>query len=328
MEALIEVDQLEKYFPINTGFLSFGKEKKAVHAVDKISFNIQEEETLSLVGESGCGKTTTGRLVLRLLEPTGGTVRFKGANIFNLSKGKMRKLRREMQIIFQDPVSSLNPRMTVKQILSAPFQIHKSVEKDEIESRVLKLLDAVGLNPPTLYLERYAHEFSGGQRQRIGIARAIALEPKFIVADEPVSSLDMSVRAQILNLIKDIRKRGIAFLFISHDLAVVRSIAHRVAVMYLGEIVELSRVRELYENPLHPYTRALLSATPIPDPERASKRERIILKGDVPSPINPPSGCRFHTRCPLTKSICAERKPDFIEISEGHFVACHLATRR
>lgn len=328
MSTLIEVDGLKKHFPVKTGILSLRREKKAVRAVDGISFDICDRETFGLVGESGCGKTTTGRLLLRLLEPTGGTVRFKGTDIFKLSKDELRKLRREMQIIFQDPISSLNPRKTVRQILSAPFMIHKTVEKDEIETRVKELLGVVGLRPPDLYIERYPHQFSGGQRQRIGVARAIALKPKFIVADEPVASLDMSIRAQILNLLKEIRKYGVAFLFIAHDLAVVRSIAHRVAVMYLGKIVELSGVRELYENPLHPYTRALLSATPIPDPERAHNRERSILKGDVPSPISPPSGCRFHTRCPLAKSNCAEIEPDCIKIKKGHFVACHRTTRR
>jgi oligopeptide/dipeptide ABC transporter ATP-binding protein len=328
MSTLIEVKGLKKYFPVETGLLSFRKEKKALHAVDGINFNIQDKETLGLVGESGCGKTTTGKLMLRLLEPTAGTVRFKGIDIFQLRKEELRRLRREMQIIFQDPASCLNPRKTVRQILSDPFLIHKTIKKDEVESRLMKLLDMVGLSPPNLYIERYPHEFSGGQRQRIGIARAIALNPKFIVADEPVSSLDVSIRAQILTLIKEIRKLGIAYLFITHDLAVVRSIADRVAVMYLGKIVELSEVKELYETPLHPYTRALLSATPVPQPEKASNRERIILKGDMPSPINPPNGCRFHTRCPLAKSNCGEIEPDYVEIKKGHFVACNRVNHR
>ena len=319
MTFIVEVKNLKKYFPLKGAF--FTRKKRFVQAVDDISFKIMKGETFGLVGESGCGKTTTGRLLLRLIEPTAGTVYFTGHNIFSLNKSEMRKLRRETQIIFQDPFASLNPRKTVMQTLSSPFIIHKI---PEYEDKVPELLEKVGLTPPHKFINRYSHELSGGQRQRVAIARAIALNPSFIVTDEPVASLDMSIRAQILNLLKYIQKEhGVSYLLITHDLAVERSTSHHIAVMYLGKIVELAETNELFERPLHPYTKALLSATPIPNPKRTRSRERILLKGELPSPINPPPACRFNTRCPVVTPRCIGEEPQLVEVSKGHLVACH-----
>ncbi len=319
-EPLLRVEHLKKYFPIRGGLLS--REVARVHAVDDVSFDIYPGETLGLVGESGCGKSTTGRSILRLIEPTSGEVRFDGRNVTALDKRSLRGLRKEMQIIFQDPYASLNPRMTVGSIIGEALVIHKLARtKRDREERVVQLLETVGLNAD--HLRRYPHEFSGGQRQRIGIARSLAVSPKFIVADEPVSALDVSIQAQIINLLEDLQKQfGLTYLFIAHDLSVVEHISTRVAVMYLGKIVELAPAKELYTNPKHPYTEALLSAVPIPDP--TVKRKRILLEGDVPSPIKPPSGCRFHTRCPIRVPSCAVNDQVLKEISPGHWVACQV----
>ena len=319
-EALLRVKNLKKYFPIRGGL--FSREVARVHAVDGVSFDIYPGETLGLVGESGCGKSTTGRAILRLIEPTAGEVTFDGKNVTTLDKRALRGLRKEMQIIFQDPYASLNPRMTVGSIVGEALVIHKlAATKREREERVVKILETVGLSPD--HLRRYPHEFSGGQRQRIGIARSLAVNPKFIVADEPVSALDVSIQAQIINLLEDLQKQfGLTYLFIAHDLSVVEHISTRVAVMYLGKIVELAPAKELYTNPKHPYTEALLSAVPIPDP--TVKRKRILLEGDVPSPIKPPSGCRFHTRCPIRVPACSEHEQVLKEISPGHWVACQV----
>jgi peptide/nickel transport system ATP-binding protein len=309
---LVSVEGLYKYFPVE-------RSDEVVKAVDGVSFEIFQGETLGLVGESGCGKSTVGRSILRLIEPTRGSVTFEGRNVLGLKNREMRALRREMQIIFQDPYASLNPRMKVGDIVAEPLLVHKIGNKDERRARVVDLLKRVGLDPN--YASRYPHEFSGGQRQRIGVARALALNPKLIVADEPVSALDVSVQAQVVNLLQDLQKEfGLTYLFISHGLAVVEHISTRVAVMYLGRIVEVAGAAELYVNPLHPYTKALLSAIPVPDPTR--KRERIILTGDVPTPINPPSGCRFRTRCPWAIDDCAKIDPNLREVAPGHAVAC------
>ena len=316
---LLEVRDLRKYFPIKSGL--FGRERGEVRAVDGVSFDIAPGETLGLVGESGCGKSTTGRVILRLLEPTAGTVRFDGHDVFALGSADLRRLRRKMQIIFQDPFSSLNPRMTVGAIVREGLTIHHLAEGAAAEARVRELLDEVGLRAE--YADRYPHEFSGGQRQRIGIARALAVEPSFIVCDEPVSALDVSVQAQVVNLLQDLqRDRGLAYLFIAHDLSVVQHIADRVAVMYLGHIVELADAASLYAEPLMPYTQALLSAVPVPDP--TVKKSRIILGGDVPSPAAPPSGCIFHPRCqhPAKDAACAAIVPPLEEKAPGHWVAC------
>lgn len=318
--VLLKVKKLKKYFPVRGGILS--KIIGYVQAVDEISFDIKRGETLGLVGESGCGKTTTGRTIIRLLEPTAGEVDFKGKDIFKLSKEELRKARRNIQIIFQDPFGSLNPRMTVGEIVGESLVIHKIVKnKKEKEERVKDLLETVGLNAG--HIRRYPHEFSGGQRQRIGIARALALNPKLVICDEPVSALDVSIQAQVINLLEDLQEKfNLTYLFIAHDLSVVKHISDRVAVMYLGKIVELSSTSELYDNTQHPYTEALLSAVPIPDP--TLKRQRIVLEGDVPSPFKPPAGCRFHPRCKYVEPICSQEEPELIDIENGHFVACHL----
>ncbi len=317
-DVLLEVRNLTKYYPVTRGFI-FQRQVGAVKAVDGVSFVIRRGETLGLVGESGCGKTTLGRVILRLQEPTAGETIFEGRDVFKLSKEEMRRLRRDMQIIFQDPYSSLNPRMTVGDIIGEPLEIHRLARGREKVRRVQELLEVVGLSP--YHANRYPHEFSGGQRQRIGIARALAVHPKLIIADEPVSALDVSIQAQILNLLQELQREfGLTYLFIAHDLSVVKHISDRIAVMYLGRIVELADADELFSNPQHPYTEALLSAVPIPNPEL--RRERIILPGDVPSPVNPPSGCRFHTRCLYAQPSCRVEEPAFEDIGNGHFVAC------
>ncbi len=318
MENILEVKDLKKWF--TTGESALGK-KEIVKAIDGISFNINKKETLSLVGESGCGKTTTGKVVLRILDPTSGSIFFEGKDITRLSRKEMMKYRRKMMIIYQDPFGSLDPRMTVKNAIAEPMEVHRLGTKKEIEEKVIELMEKVGLSPD--YRDRYPHEFSGGQRQRIGIARALATNPEFIVADEPVSALDVSIQAQIINLLKDLQKEfGLTILFISHDLSVVKHISDRIAVMYLGKIVEIADKRKLFDNPKHPYTLALLSAIPIPNPK--AKKKEIILEGDLPSPINPPTGCRFHTRCPYAKPICKEVEPPLKDLGDGHMVACHL----
>jgi oligopeptide transport system ATP-binding protein len=319
--ALLRVKNLKKYFPIRGGL--FSREVARVHAVDDVTFDLLKGETLGLVGESGCGKSTTGRCILRLIEPTAGEVWFDDKNVTTLDKRSLRHLRRDMQIIFQDPYASLNPRMTVGNIIGEPLEVHNLAKGRAKTERVQELLKIVGLNP--YFTNRYPHEFSGGQRQRIGVARALAVEPDFIVADEPISALDVSIQAQVINLLEELQDRfKLTYLFIAHDLSVVRHISDRVAVMYLGKIVELADRIDLYEHPLHPYSQALLSAVPIPDPSVEQKRKRIILTGDVPSPVNPPSGCRFHTRCWKAQAICSEVDPEFIEHAPRHWAACHF----
>jgi oligopeptide/dipeptide ABC transporter ATP-binding protein len=323
--VLVRVDNLVKHFPITQGII-VRRQIGAVHAVDDVSFVVKQGETLGLVGESGCGKSTTGRTVLQLYRPTSGSVLFNGVDLVKLKGEELRLMRRKMQMIFQDPYASLNPRMTVGEIVGEPLVVHNVGKQKEIEERIANLLELVGLNPA--FSKRYPHEFSGGQRQRIGVARALALQPSFIVCDEPISALDVSIQAQVVNLLEDLQKQfNLTYLFIAHDLSMVRHISDRVAVMYLGIIAELADRDELYVKPLHPYTQALLSAIPIPDPMADARRKRIILEGDVPSPVNPPSGCRFRTRCPIAEKICAEVKPEFRELSPGHFAACHFSER-
>lgn len=318
-QPLLEVKDLKKYFPIKGGILS--KTIGHVQAVDGISFQLFPGETVGLVGESGCGKSTAARTILRLIEPTSGEVRFEGQDILKLGKKPMRALRRQMQIIFQDPYASLNPRMTVASIVGEPLEIHKIAKGREKEEIVANILEKVGLRPE--HMRRYPHEFSGGQRQRIGIARALALNPKLIIGDEPVSALDVSIQAQVINLLEDLQKEfNLTYLIIAHDLSVVEHISDRVAVMYLGKLVELADRVELYQSPQHPYTQALLSAIPLHTPK--IKRERIILKGDVPSPLNPPSGCRFHPRCPVAIEVCSKVEPPLLDVGGGHLAACHL----
>jgi oligopeptide transport system ATP-binding protein len=322
-DVLLDVQNLEVHFPITQGIVIQHK-IGAVRAVDGISFQVKKGETLGVVGESGCGKSTTGRTILRLNKPTSGHVYFNGQDVAHLRGEELKKARRNMTMIFQDPYASLNPRLTVGNIISEPLTIHNIAKGKERQEMVENLLDLVGLNRH--FINRYPHEFSGGQRQRIGIARALAARPSFIVADEPVSALDVSIQAQIVNLMEDLQDQfGLTYLFVAHDLSVVRHISDRVAVMYLGKIVELAPRDELYDHPAHPYTRALLSAVPVPDPKIEKKRERIILTGDVPSPVNPPKGCRFHTRCPLAQAICKEQEPQLLDIGGGHFSACHFA---
>ncbi len=326
-EVLVSVNDLKLHFPIMRGVIR--RQVGAVKAVDGVTFDIYKGETLGLVGESGCGKSTAGRAILQLLKPTAGEVFFEDRDLTKLGKGDLRRARRHMQMIFQDPQASLNPRLTVGSIISEPLEIHNVGDKQSRKERVQELLRVVGLNP--YFISRYPHEFSGGQRQRIGIARALATNPSFIVADEPISALDVSIQAQVVNLLDDLKAElGLTYLFIAHDLSMVRYISDRVAVMYLGKIVELGSRDDVYDQPLHPYTQALLSAIPIPDPEKEAKRERIILKGEVPSPSNPPTGCRFHTRCQYATEICSQQDPEFRNLGtavQSHMVACHHAEK-
>ncbi|GED53288.1 ABC transporter ATP-binding protein [Brevibacillus borstelensis] len=319
MKPLLEVKDLKKHYPIKKGL--FGKQVGAVKAVDGVSFSIQPGETLGIVGESGCGKSTTGRAILRLIEPTAGEVLFDGQDIRKLPPDEMRKFRTNMQIVFQDPYASLDPRWTVQRTLEEPLRTHLKLSEAEIKDRIAELMSVVGLAP--YHASRFPHEFSGGQRQRIGIARALALRPKFVVCDEPVSALDVSIQAQVLNLMQDLQSQfSLTYMFISHDLSVVKFICDRVGVMYLGRMVEMAPTAEMFAEPLHPYTKALMSAVPVPDPEAA--RERIVLTGDVPNPQSPPTGCTFHTRCPYVMDSCRQAVPEWREVSPGRHVACHL----
>ena len=323
-EPLLKVEHLSKEFPAEAGMIAGRFSKRVVSAVKDISFEIYPGETFGLVGESGCGKSTTGRSIMRLTNPTAGHVYFQGKDVAKMNNKELKAMRREMQFVFQDPQASLNPRMTIGEIVSEPMTIHGIGTKEERIERVRELLDVVGLNPE--HINRYPHEFSGGQRQRIGIARAFALRPKLIICDEPVSALDVSIQAQVLNLLKDLQDHfGTAYLFIAHDLSVVQHISDRVAVMYLGKIVEISDWKTLYTEPHHPYTQSLLSAVPVPDPDVQKTRKRIILPGDPPSPIDPPTGCRFHTRCPIAQAHCSEEEPALREVAPGHLCACHCA---
>lgn len=320
-DVILHVEDLKMHFPIKRGVIQ--RTVGHVHAVDGVTFDIYRGETLGLVGESGCGKTTTGRTIMQLYKPTGGKVIFEDKDLVALKSEEMRLTRRKIQMIFQDPYASLNPRMTVEEIIGEPLLVHNLAHGKEIRKQVKDLLELVGLNPA--YVDRYPHEFSGGQRQRIGVARSLALKPDLIVCDEPISALDVSIQAQVVNLLEDLQKEiGLTYLFIAHDLSMVRHISTRVIVMYLGVFVEMADRDTLYKHPMHPYSIALLSAVPIPDPKVEEKRKRIILEGDVPSPINPPSGCRFRTRCPLAQTICAEERPEWKEVEPGHYVACHF----
>jgi oligopeptide transport system ATP-binding protein len=320
-EVVLRVENLKKYFPIRRGV--FRSQVGEVKAVDDISFNVYKGETLGVVGESGCGKTTAGRTIIRLYEPTDGHVFFNGKDLANLSGRELRQMRQKMQMVFQDPYASLNPRMSVQAIVGEPLDVHGLAAGRNKKERVAELLNMAGLNPALM--NRYPHEFSGGQRQRIGLARALALEPELIICDEPISALDVSIQAQVVNLLEDLQKElGLTYIFIAHDLSMVRHISRRVAVMYLGKIAELTDRETLYRNPLHPYTQALLSAIPVPDPEVEEKRQRIILEGDLPSPANPPKGCNFNTRCPLAVDICFQVDPELIEVEKDHWCACHL----
>jgi peptide/nickel transport system ATP-binding protein/oligopeptide transport system ATP-binding protein len=319
-EVLVEVDNLVKYFPVRAGLLQ--RVVNQVKAVDDVSFFVRKGETLGLVGESGCGKTTVGRTMLRLIEPTGGAVRFEGQDVFSMKPRELKITRRDMQIIFQDPYASLDPRVPIGESVMEGLHIHRIGTPRERVDIMLETLKKVGLE--SYHARRYPHEFSGGQRQRIGIARALALRPKFIICDEPVSALDVSIQSQVLNILKDLQAEfGLTYLFIAHNLSVVEHVSNRVAVMYLGKMVEMTSREELFRNPLHPYTQALMSAIPVPNPRL--KRQRTILKGDVPSPLNPPRGCRFHPRCPVAIEICSQQEPAFLEVSPDHWVACHLA---
>ena len=320
-EVILRVENLKKYFPIRRGV--FQRHVGDVKAVDEVSFEVYRGETLGLVGESGCGKTTTGRTIIRLYEPTDGRVYFEDVDLARLKGSQLRQMRRRMQMIFQDPYASLNPRMSVLGIVGEPLEVHHVTSGKERRERVAELLEVVGLDPA--FMNRYPHEFSGGQRQRIGLARALALNPDLIICDEPISSLDVSIQAQVVNLLEELQEKlGLTYIFIAHDLSMVRHISKRVAVMYLGKIVELTNRDTLYTNPLHPYTQALLSAVPVPDPFIEEKRQRILLEGDVPSPVNPPQGCNFNTRCPVAIDTCSEVEPEFVEVEPGHFCACHL----
>ena len=321
-EIILRVENLKKHFPIMRGLIR--RQVGAVKAVDGVTFEIYKGETLGLVGESGCGKSTTGRVILQLYPATAGNIIFEGQELTELSSEELRRIRPRMQMIFQDPHASLNPRMTVGTIISEPLLEHVSSKSSQRKARVEELLELVGLDPD--YTNRYPHEFSGGQRQRIGIARALALNPEFIICDEPIAALDVSIQAQVVNLLEDLQAEfGLTYLFISHDLSMIRHIANRVAVMYLGKIMELAQRDELYESPLHPYTQALLSAVPAPDPKLEQKRERVVLTGDVPSPANPPPGCPFNTRCPIAVERCSQEEPEWRELRPKHWVACHLA---
>ncbi len=322
---LVQVRNLKKYFPISEGLI-FQRHVNDVKAVDDVSFDVYNGETLGLVGETGCGKTTVGRTLLRLYDPTDGQIIFDNVDLATLQEGALRRIRRRMQMIFQDPYASLNPRMTVGSIIAAPLEVHDRARGKKKQDRVQELLKMVGLNPD--FVNRYPHEFSGGQRQRIGIARALALNPDLIICDEPISSLDVSIQAQVVNLLEELQnKLGLTYIFIAHDLSMVRHISDRMAVMYLGKIVELADRNEIYLRPLHPYTQALMSAVPVPDPDVGKKRKRTILKGDIPSPVNPPVGCNFNTRCPIAEEHCFSEDPEYREIVPEHWVACHFADR-
>lgn len=320
--TLLRVQNLKKYFPVSRQL--FRTQRRYVIAVDDVSFDVLKGETLGLVGETGCGKTTVARTILQLYRPTSGRVLFDGVDLASLQENDLRKMRSRMQMIFQDPYASLNPRMTVGAIISAPLDVHTALTQKEKRERVQELLKLVGLNPD--FVNRYPHEFSGGQRQRIGIARALALNPDLVICDEPISSLDVSIQAQVVNLLEELQdKLGLTYIFVAHDLSMVRHISDRMVVMYLGKVMELADRNEIYLHPLHPYTRALMSAVPIPDPDKARNRKRIILKGDIPSPLNPPHGCNFNTRCPMAAERCFQEDPEYREIQPGHWVACHFA---